>query len=359
MKRSVKIGVNDMCPCGSGRKYKKCHKLKPDEPVPMNMPMEVIKEFRRKGRTQRLQDKEFQRKFGKVRQPVSCEGWGKRIVAVGSKLVTTSKDASFHGFLVDYLCDLLDEDWLKEIPADGAKEHPIKKYYRDTIVEETSYKISNNPSYVPFITLAYDLFILNSEMILEKKLLERLKHGDQYPGARYELLLATTFLRAGFGLEFEDESDGSQTHVEFTATHKEKKISFHVEGKRSESEKHNYGNLVNDALRKKKNLPLIVFVDMNKPEKSARDYLMNNKKVRDLINKKITKDESGVDLYDLLVVTNHPWEYFEIENGRIEILRRVLKGRKQIDEETKKLVETLKASFSQYANVPANFPANF
>jgi len=63
---------------------------------------------------------------------------------------------------------------------------------------------------------------------------------------------------------------------------------------------------------------------MNKPEKSARDYLMNNKKVRDLINKKITKDESGVDLYDLLIVTNHPWEYFEIENGRIEILRRVL-----------------------------------
>ena len=172
-------------------------------------------------------------------------------------------------------------------------------------------------------------------MILEKKLLERLKHSDQYSGARYELLLATTFLRAGFSLGFEDESDGSQTHVEFTATHKEKGISFHVEGKRSESKGHNYGKLVNDALRKKKDLPLIVFVDMNKPEKSARDFLMNRKKVGNLVSKKITKDENGFDLYDLLIVTNHPWEYFEIANGRIEILRRFLMSNKVIEKETK------------------------
>ena len=359
MKRPVKIGVNDMCPCGSGLKYKKCHILKPNEPVPVNMPMEVIKEFRRKGRAQRLQNKEFQKKFGKVRQPVSCEAWGKRIVAVGGKIVSTSKNASFHGFLIDLLCDMLNEEWLKETPADGVKEHPVQKYYRDTIVDETSYKVSKNSSYIPFITMAYDLFILKNEMMLEKKLLDRLKHKDQYSGARYELLLATTFLRAGFSLEFEDESDGSQTHVEFTAIHKKKEISFHVEGKRSESKKHNYGKLVNDALIKKKGLPLIVFVDMNKPEKSARNYLMSNKTVRDLVNKKIVKDESGVDLYDLLIVTNHPWEYFEIGKGGIEILRRVLKGNKIIDQETKTLMDALQESFVQYANVPMNFPENF
>ena len=48
MNNRTKIGRSDYCPCGSGFKYKRCHLLKPNEPLPKKVPLPVLKELRRK-----------------------------------------------------------------------------------------------------------------------------------------------------------------------------------------------------------------------------------------------------------------------------------------------------------------------
>jgi hypothetical protein len=48
---------------------------------------------------------------------------------------------------------------------------------------------------------------------------------------RYELLVAAAFVRAGFDVAPEDESDSSRSQPEFVATHCETKFTIAVEAK--------------------------------------------------------------------------------------------------------------------------------
>jgi hypothetical protein len=43
-------------------------------------------------------------------------------------------------------------------------------------------------------------------LALQERLIGRLKHPDQFQGARYELAMAATMIRAGFDLEYEMEA---------------------------------------------------------------------------------------------------------------------------------------------------------
>jgi len=82
-----------------------------------------------------------------------------------------------------------------------------------------------------FYSLAYDLFVLQDAGVLNARVLQRLKDKGQFQGARHEIFVAATCVRAGFKIEYEDESDGTTTHSEFIAQHAESGATIAVEAK--------------------------------------------------------------------------------------------------------------------------------
>ncbi len=121
--------------------------------------------------------------------------------------------------------------------------------------------------------LAYDLYCLDHNAILQKKLIERIKNDkNNFYGARYEITVAAILIRAGFTIEFEDESLRNSSHCEFTATSRSTGKSFSVECKHRESVKENgeiklskLGRTLRNALSKQANHMRIVFIDLNFP----------------------------------------------------------------------------------------------
>jgi hypothetical protein len=88
-----------------------------------------------------------------------------------------------------------------------------------------------NGDLLAFLSFAYDLFTLADNAEVQKSLFERLRKPDQYQGARYEMFVAASLLRAGFRIAFEDESDSTTSHCEFTATSQRTGRAFSVEVK--------------------------------------------------------------------------------------------------------------------------------
>src|SRR5262249_25969300 len=127
-------------------------------------------------------------------------------------------------------------------------------------------------------SVAFDLLCLVNSIGVPPELIKRLKHPDQFEGARYELWAAASAIRAGFHVEFEDETDRRKSHCEFTATHPRTKRQFSVEAKRRHRKGYNaltvgreryvkpdVQGLISDALKKQADHQRIIFVDLNLP----------------------------------------------------------------------------------------------
>jgi hypothetical protein len=91
----MKIGRNSLCPCGSGKKYKKCCLGKARA---ASIPVGALQQFTE------MQRREAERvaKFGYVRPPIWTRHAGKTFVAVGSRLLF-DKWKTFHDFLFSYI----------------------------------------------------------------------------------------------------------------------------------------------------------------------------------------------------------------------------------------------------------------
>lgn len=366
MNNRTKIGRNDYCPCGSGFKYKRCHLLKPNEPLPKKVPLPVLKELRRKKNAMQAEERIQKKLYGEVRPIIGCDTpWGK-LVAIGSTIYKTAIEVDFHDVLLEHLLYLIDENWLKSELSKNETSNFLLKWCKNTFcnIEETKrlqklHGKKRNLSFRPLLSLAYDLFVLSDHMVLQDRILKRLKYHD-FSSARYEVFVAATCIRAGFKLTFENEDDRRQRHVEFHATHKDTGAEILVEAKRSGTYKHNYGKLINDALGKAGNYPLVVFVDVNKSPEVAKNYLrLDNPKLKRLLSSHIQKSDDNKDVYSLLVFTNHPYEYATQEEPYPErsslIVEAVNPRIKPTDE---KIMARLKKAIMQYGNIPNNFPTD-
>jgi len=135
-----------------------------------------------------------------------------------------------------------------------------------------------------YLNLAYDLYVVADNSVLSDRTLARLKHVDQFQGARHELFAEATCLRAGFQVTHEDEKDSLTRHVEFTATHKTtgQKISVEAKSrhrrgvlgfsgfsKSNQKIKLDFSSLVRKAVRKSPPHPLAIFLDTNLPPETA------------------------------------------------------------------------------------------
>ncbi len=309
----AKIGRNDPCPCGSKKKYKRCHGLY-RQPLASNQDIEYAVKRMQASQVQR------QRQQGLGLPIISAEASGRRFVAVKNRLLHSKGWLTFHDFLADYIKMAMGTDWgALEAAKPLDERHPIlvwhhhRAEYLNRCPKEPG-KVRSVPmtgAIAAFLRLAYDLYALDHNAELQDKLVNRLRNKDNFAGARYEVFVAATLIRAGFDLEFENEDDGSTTHCEFTATYKKTGRQFSVEAKHRAGSTFRLGRQLNRALAKKADHTRLVFIDINVPDETTVTEVpaYMQRALVDLrrFEGRIINGRPLPNAY--LVITNTPWHH--------------------------------------------------
>lgn len=273
---SKKVGRNDPCPCGSGIKYKKCHGATTATPlsaIPEGMKTEIEKLLRLK-QTQEIQ-RQQQQGFGKP--IISTLSNGIRFIAVGDKIFRSAKWKSFHDFLQDYIKSLIDNRWAdNELKKPHTERHPLMIWYEMTVRHNNQHlrepgtvvTIPITGAGAAYLGLAYNLYLVAHNVKVQETLLKRLVKKDQFYGAFYEAFVVGILIRAGFEIEFEDETDSTTSHCELTATFPKTGKKFSVEAKMRGPNKKSadVGNQLYAALKKRAQHTRIVFIEVNMPD---------------------------------------------------------------------------------------------
>jgi hypothetical protein len=238
-----KIGRNHPCPCGSEKKYKKCHGGI-DQLERLAQVRAAIPSMLKRHEAQEQQRRE-QQGLGRPIIATRMEN-GYQFVAVKDRLHFSQKWKTFHDFLINYIAFLLGAEWGNvELKKPLDQRHPILFWYH-TLCEQQRLSILQPGQVVAarmtgavaaYMNLAYDLYALQHNVDLQEKLIERLRNVDNFRGALYEVQVAAQLVRAGFTLAFENEDDRTSTHCEFTATNTLTGKKFSVEAKTSTSDR--------------------------------------------------------------------------------------------------------------------------
>jgi hypothetical protein len=243
-------GRNDPCHCGSGKKYKRCC-LDADQQA-LRETEEVVAEALPLLREKYARAQEYERRlreeYGVFVNYVSPIEWqGRKVWALGSRLYLDGPPSeTFHDFLLRVLRGTFGEAWAKEqseLPED--ERHFVftcnerfaawQAENADPAVQtpEGHYRAEPNGWVQYLISLAWDIASLIHEGALPDDLLRRLRHAEQFQGARYEVAIAAIFARLDCSIRFldEDEELRGRKHVEFVATHRPTGGEIAVEAK--------------------------------------------------------------------------------------------------------------------------------
>lgn len=329
------LGIDDMCPCQSGKTFGMCCLREGRAAFQGGVPV-----IRMPGPPPELvelmkQDLQRQARFGHVRPAVHVNVQGQKWIAVDRELLHSPNWKTPLDFLWDYLKHVMTPAWGEaELAKPLADRHPVMQWCdaaRRLHAAAKQLSTDGVCSVIPsgsmraYTLLAYDLYVLQHHGLLEKRLLQRLRHKDQYQGARHELFAAATCVRAGFDIEYEDETDQSTKHTEFTATHRQTGFRLCVEAKSKHRSgvlgmggdrvaddqiRNRLGGLINDAVNKPRKHPLAIFLDLNLPPESPvpTNTLEWLERFARPILRQIDKRGQG-DPWDLLAFSNQPDHY--------------------------------------------------
>lgn len=281
-RRGPKIGRNDPCPCGNGRKFKQCHG-RPQFELPnlvlnANLEKQIIAEGRRLFEKHKVQDLQRQKQQGLGRPIISTEHKGYRFVAVGNRM-HYGKWKTFADFLGNYIKATLGGEWGNaEIAKPLIDRHPLMQWYDKICRLQAAHAKEPDVLFSTPVTgavsaynrLAYNLYLIaHNGKDIQTRLIARLKNKDNFQGAFFETQVAAWLIKAGFELEYEDESDISTSHCEFTATYVPTGEKYSVEAKSRETKpggavRTPVGQQLRKALTKKANYRRLVFLDLNK-----------------------------------------------------------------------------------------------
>jgi hypothetical protein len=278
-------------------------------------------------------ENERSQRFGETRPLIHADWQGHKWVAVGERFYWGNW-RFFPDFLQFYIKVVLTPAWGKaELTKPLAERHPVMQWYDGMchFQQAQPRDAVGNMSFLPdgctmaYLLLAYDLFALRHHQSLQSVVVHRLKHIDQFQGARYELFVAATCIRAGFDIEFEDERDSTRKHSEFIATHRKSKSKLSVEAKSRHrpgvlgragtpeppgARPTGIGRLLRDAIAKATNLPHIIFIDVNTPPSDASPFEKAwFKDVMEEVDKSGTVTGTDCAPFNLIVFTNHPFHY--------------------------------------------------
>lgn len=320
------------------------------------------------------------RRYGKVKPIISTAAEGRRVVAVGSRIIEGAW-RTFPDFLREYLWHPIGEKWFnQELKKPAEEQHPIMRWW--ILYHEFSKKQTPNENglidAIPngitkaFYQLAYDLYVLGHHQLLQDQVVQRLLTSGGFQGARYELFVTATMIRAGFSIIYEDESDRSKKHVEFIARHNDLGEEIAVEAKSRHREgvlgmpgaqanpqqiALRLGRLINAAVSKVHSQPLIVFVDINLPAETVQSK-MGGDDIQALINtlNQVHKAK-GKDLFNLILYTNHPYHYgVGDEPYDLDHLSLAKALAPKFELRNPKILDDIIIAATQYGHVPNEFP---
>lgn len=293
----MKIGRNEPCSCGSGRKYKKCcgspdlNGQRSETNSGSSNPNPSPRAF-----TERLRARELQRikQQGLGRPIVALQrGSGSKTVFIGDGETMESKAGVFQDFLVDYLGKTLGRQWIiNETQKPFDDRHTIMQWF-DIFNRQRKlgkrvgdfYQFAPTGASLAFVGLAYSLYLMRHNTEIHALLVIRLKDRLQFQGAYYEVSVANILIRAGFELTLEDETDKLTKHCEFAAVSKETGQIYSVECKsrsvqgmlhkeaanvsKRQGPLSQLTNHLKLALKKPSKGERLVFIDINSPDTRA------------------------------------------------------------------------------------------
>lgn len=300
----MKVGRNEQCPCGSGKKYKKCHLLSGASllnipTVTKIEPTPETEHIRQELETQQIERRAKLAQLGVfIDFVIPIHFKGKKVWTLGSRMYPYQKeDETFHEFIVHVLKLELGREWWEaqlNLPED--ERHFIFKCFikhyewKDkNAVEANKYgKLwrAKPDGYSRVLTsLAFDVCSLIHAVHLPEIFLKKLKEYNGYQSVRYEIAIAGMFARMGYKIKFLDEEFiGQKTqpkHSEFIATNsttgeeivvevksKERKGILHKKGEFNKERefRSSVSKIYRHALKQKpSDKPFIVFIDMNLP----------------------------------------------------------------------------------------------
>jgi hypothetical protein len=224
-------------------------------------------------------------KYGDVKEIISVEFNGQRVVATGNKLNYSPAWKVFPDFLNHFLCDELGFEWGKrQLALNEEHQNPLI-HWRSSMIQSQINSSKNKDGLIgssdgganAWARLAYDLYLIRQNSDLKEKILSRLKDNASFQGARFEVAVAAMMLASGYELTFSSET-GPGKHPEFLAKNKINGVTLAVEakskhrngvmgfnGSTNDSASNFFGirKLLMNALNKETNEPLLVFIELN------------------------------------------------------------------------------------------------
>lgn len=302
MAKTYKIGRNDPCPCGSGKKYKKCHISSGLPLVPRITKIEPSVEterIRQEIETQQVERRKRLVELGVfIDFVIPTHFQGKKIWALGSRIYPYQKeDETFHEFIVHTLKLELGREWW-EAQAKLLEERRhfifqcfVKHYeWKDKNALEANkygklWRARPDGYSRALITLAFDVCSLLHAVHVPEIFLAKLRAYEGYQSTRYELAIAAMFARMGYKIRFLDEEHTGNKkqpkHAEFIAINPEtgEEIVVEVKSKERGGVLHKEGKFILEKelkssvtklyrhaiTQRKPDKPFIIFIDMNLP----------------------------------------------------------------------------------------------
>lgn len=248
---------------------------------------------------------------------------GTRFRFVWNELWQSPQEQTFHQFLDRLVVKTLTREWFEEQLLLPVKIQSVIVRWRAAMLEllqrpgDANDDISTGHTLTgptkAYLCFGYDLYWLQLVHQLPASLIDRLKEFQKFQGARYEILVASVFTRAGFEIEWIDDTRASEKHPEFIATHKRtgKKVGVETKSRRRPGpinfpgtvtpETHLKGDvfgLYDKAIQQAPagEIPFLIFIDPNVPD----------------------SPQKGLPSYSDIPVDTFPWMK-QIRDGLLEI----------------------------------------
>ncbi len=339
--------------------------------------VQLMEKIQKKIKEMNEHERKINKRYGYLKKIIQCNVDGNQFIAVGNRLMWDKNWVTFPDFLMDYIKLVLEKDWWEKNYKIQTNKHPIIIWHEKMLEFQKKqekkidglYETEVNAAMLSYILLAHDLYTIAHNFELQKQVIKRLRINDQFQGARYELFVASTFMRAGFKIEYTDETDRSGKHPEFIAEIPETGQFIAVEAKCrhrinsnfkrnpiSSSIKLGITNLINRALKKDPQKAFIIFIDLNLPYPVKNQHSNYKQLVSEY--KKSYKKNPIDEKFNMIFFSDH--NPCSLNDNSIALAFNVpiiaISKKPTIDIFRSDLVlSKLKKSISQFGNIPNSF----
>jgi hypothetical protein len=271
-------------------------------------------------------------------------------VLVGNKVIIVEEPYVIFKFLLKYLSFKIGKSYLNnEIKKPIAKRCLLSRWIYSYHAYHKGHNMQNYKAYesdmLNLYRLAYEIYLLNHNGAVPHRFKNRLTNVQGFQSFRYELLMASFFLEAGFRVDWNKINGSQKEEGEFLAVHKRTKKIFSIETKcktrfNPDNFKNGITRLIKIAMSKNPNYPHFIFIDVNFPEVYFEKLLLEKYKV----------SITGKDVPIFLLMTNFGDNYYEgWEKSRLSFTQPNIK---------ENLEKSFGVELSSLRNVMLNYPNN-